>query len=110
MNYNRYLDNYSYRSVKPHFVKVVSVIRDSPTSKVSKVTRKLVQTNSPSYLSSLPSVNPDQLELDLATGVSLKRVDSRVLSPDSLDSNLIDFGTPSDGAKNDDNKDDSKTE
>ena len=106
MNTNPYLKNYSYRAITPHFEKRISYQSEGMPVRRTKVKVDIVQTNSESYCEKLAPFNPDQLEIDLQSGVKLKKVSSSVLSPDNYQAE-IQFTEK----KDDDKKvDDPKTE
>lgn len=97
MLYNSNL-KYSYASITPVYVEKVTRQQDGapgqPRRSV-KVTREIICTNSSSFSSKLKEFNPDQLEIDLSTKKRLEKVDSRVLSQDSIDFCDFPLETPS---------------
>lgn len=53
--------------------------------KAVKITRKSVCLNSDEFRSKIPDYDPDELEISFASGENLDVVNSKVLTPDSLD-------------------------
>lgn len=104
MNTNRYIKNYLYRAITPHFEKRVSYQSEGMPVRRTKVKVDIVQTNSESYCQKLAPFNPDQLEIDLQSGVKLKKVSSSVLSPDTYQAEIHFNDKKDDDKKVDDTK------